>query len=189
MAIAFGQGPDSGVILPSERLLNAIRTWVPGVAQGYFPKSEGNAFGNKRILDALERTVPMNFPKETPLDDILKYVRQETQLGNWELPIYVDPVGLQEAERSLTSTVTLDLTGVPLKTTMHLILSQLGLGYSVRDGFLFVTSAVEVAPAYDYQDPYLTVGHCVMALLAAALGGLLAPFVSDIRRFPNGNEN
>ena len=56
------------------------------------------------------------------------------------IPIYVDPLGLQEAERSLNSTVTMDLEGVPLKTTLKLMLKQLGLAYTVKDGFLMVTS-------------------------------------------------
>ncbi len=56
------------------------------------------------------------------------------------IPIYVDPIGLQEAERSLNSTVQIDLEGVPLKTTLRLMLKQLGLAYTVKDGFLMITS-------------------------------------------------
>ena len=50
------------------------------------------------------------------------------------------PVGLQEAERSLNSTIQIDLDGIPLKTTLRLILKQLRLDYYVEDGSLVITS-------------------------------------------------
>jgi hypothetical protein len=40
----------------------------------------------------------------------------------------------------MTSPVTLDLEGVPLKTTLRLLLKQLGLTYTVKDGLLTITS-------------------------------------------------
>ena len=52
----------------------------------------------------------------------------------------MDPVGLQEAERSLNSTIQIDLEGVPLRRTLQLILTQLGLAYFVEDGILVITS-------------------------------------------------
>ena len=59
--------------------------------------------------------------------------------GN-SIPIYVDPIGLQEAERTMASTVLIDLEGVELKTNFCLRLKQLGLAYSIRDGLLQITS-------------------------------------------------
>ena len=40
----------------------------------------------------------------------------------------------------MTSVVTLDLEGVPLKTTLRLALKQLDLAYCVRDGVLIISS-------------------------------------------------
>ena len=49
------------------------------------------------------------------------------------IPIYVDPVGLQEAEKSMKSTVrNMDLEGVPLRRTLQLLLDQIDLAYFVR---------------------------------------------------------
>ena len=50
----------------------------------------------------------------------------------------------------------------------------------VGGGLLTITSAecddgVDPPPAH--QDPFLVVGHCLLALVAAGLGGLLAPRV------------
>ena len=36
--------------------------------------------------------------------------------------------------------VAIDLDGAPLKTTLRLLLKQLGLSYVVEDGFLFISS-------------------------------------------------
>ena len=69
-----------------------------------------------QVLAKLEEPISMSFARETPLDDVLKYIKQATTSPTYSgIPIYVDPVGLQEAERSLSSTITIDLEGVPLQ--------------------------------------------------------------------------
>jgi RNA polymerase sigma factor (sigma-70 family) len=97
---------------------------------------------SRRILATLEEPLAMNFPQETPLDNVLKYIKESTKSS--ELPngiaIYVDPIGLQEAEKSLNSTITMDLEGVPLRRTLQLALQQLGLVYRVFDGMLYITA-------------------------------------------------
>ena len=96
---------------------------------------------NEAVLTKLEEPISMSFANETPLEDVLKYIKQATvKPGQAPIPIYVDPVGLQQAERSLNSTVQLDLEGVPLKTSLRLILKQLGLAYCIRDGVLIISS-------------------------------------------------
>jgi hypothetical protein len=100
----------------------------------------------KVVMDALEKAISMAFPIETPLEDVLKYIKQATTNGERDsgISIYVDPLGLQEAEKSSTSTITIDLEGVPLKTTLRHLLRQLRLGYLVKKGVLHVTSIERV---------------------------------------------
>jgi RNA polymerase sigma factor (sigma-70 family) len=94
-----------------------------------------------KILEKLEEPISMSFATETALDDVLKYIKQATTTPKYSgIPIYVDPLGLQEAERSLNSTVTMDLEGIPLRRTLQLMLTQLGLAYFVEDGILVVTA-------------------------------------------------
>jgi hypothetical protein len=102
---------------------------------GEDPKSQA-------INAKLEEPVAMNFANETPLEDLLKHIKQATTHGSNDpgIPIYVDPIGLQEAEKTMTSTVQLDLDGVPLRRTLQLALKQLGLIYFVDDGILVITS-------------------------------------------------
>ena len=82
----------------------------------------------KAVLARLDETLSMSFADGSALGGILEYVKYETytpSLGG--IPIYVDPTALQAALVSLPlSTVSVDLEGVPLKTTLRLTLSQLG---------------------------------------------------------------
>jgi RNA polymerase sigma factor (sigma-70 family) len=106
----------------------------PGDQPGKDPKSLA-------ILAKLEEPLAMSFPNETPLEDVLKYIKAATQGTTGSgIPIYVDPLGLQEAEKTLTSPVQLDLEGIPLRRTLQLALQQLGLVYFVDDGLLVITS-------------------------------------------------
>jgi hypothetical protein len=99
----------------------------------------------------LQQEVPISFPDETPLRDILKAVYRATagkNKGGRSLLIHVDPVGLQEAEKSLDSAASIDLKHVPLCTTLGLLLKQLGLGFAVRDDGMLVISndSMDLAP-------------------------------------------
>ena len=96
---------------------------------------------NKLIEERLEKEVVMNFANETPLEDALKYIKESTKDAKGKtIPIYVDPIGIQEAEKTPQSTVKLDIEDVPLRTTLRLMLNQLELDYRVRDGMLYIAS-------------------------------------------------
>src|SRR5262249_41299247 len=51
---------------------------------------------NDVILKKLETPIPMNFANETPLDDVLKYIKTSLGKHDHPIPIYVDPIGLQQ---------------------------------------------------------------------------------------------
>jgi hypothetical protein len=96
----------------------------------------------KAVLAKLEQPIPMNFAFETPLDYVLKYIKRATTTATFSgIPIYLDPLGLKETHRSFDSTVAIDLEGVPLKTTLRLLLRQLDLSYIVKDGLLVIDSS------------------------------------------------
>jgi hypothetical protein len=98
-----------------------------------------------QILRALDEPISMSFANETPLDDVLKYIKAATTTPTFSgIPIYVDPAGLQQAGVSMSSGVTLDLEGVPLKTSLRLLLKQLRLTYTPAEGVVMITS--EKAP-------------------------------------------
>jgi hypothetical protein len=97
---------------------------------------------SQKIAVELGKVVPMSFPNETPLEDVIKYIRVATKSPNFSdgIPIYVDPLGLQEAYKTMASPVAFNLKDVPLRTSLKLMLKQLGLGYQVQDGLLMITS-------------------------------------------------
>jgi RNA polymerase sigma factor (sigma-70 family) len=97
---------------------------------------------SKAVMKKLDEPISVVFPHETPLEDVLKYIQSATSSkGDSGLPIYVDPRGLEDQKESLKSTVIINLEGIPLRTTLHLILKQLHLAYCVRDGVVIVSSA------------------------------------------------
>ena len=98
---------------------------------------------SQQIIARLGDLVPMKFMEERPLEDVIKHIRQATKSSDMPsgIPIYIDPIGLQEAEKTPKSTVRgIDLEGVPLRRTLQLALAQLDLGYFVVDGMLYITS-------------------------------------------------
>ena len=112
----------------------------------------------------------------------MKSIKDATREPDCEdIPIYLDPIGLSEADKTMDSTVSFDLEGVPLKTSLRLTLAQLDLTYNIRDGVLMITSE-ESAVKPVYQDPFLIAGHSLFALVAAGLGGFVAARVFGMRR-------
>jgi RNA polymerase sigma factor (sigma-70 family) len=117
---------------------------------------------SQRIIAKLNEPIPMKFYDETPLEDILNHIKKSTQGTGLPqgIPIYVDPIGLSEADKTLTNTVRyLDLDGVPLRRTLQLALAQLDLVYFVEDGILFITSKESadqpLPPARTLPSPFM----------------------------------
>jgi hypothetical protein len=182
MVLIFGRpaGQPPRAYLPTDRMLESLRRWLPPVPGS---ASERDA----QILEALARPIPMPFANETQLEDVLIDIQQRTATATYPgIPIHTDPVGFYQAERSLWSTVTIDLEGVPLRETLRLCLKQLGLCYEVRDGRLRITDEQE-QPEPGLEDPFLIVGHCLLALLAAGFGALAAPMVAEARVHPSSS--
>jgi hypothetical protein len=72
----------------------------------------------------------------------------------------------------LTSPVTLDLEGVPLKTTLRLLLKQLGLTYTVKDGLLTITSeSSEDQPTEIRVYPVADLAIIPLSLVGGGAGG------------------
>ena len=102
----------------------------------------------KAVLEKLDWPIAMPFGDETPLDDMLRYIRQATTTATFDgIPIVVDPLGLKQVDKSLKSTVLIDVEGVPLKTTIRLMLKQLDLAYIVEDGKLIISSSMRIQEA------------------------------------------
>ena len=83
----------------------------------------------REILIKLQERIDMVFRRDTPLDDVLKYITRTTKKkanrsNDPGIPFYVDPFGLAEAQKTLTSSVNIDVTGAPLKVTIPRVLAD-----------------------------------------------------------------
>ncbi len=101
----------------------------------------------KVILDRLEEKVDLTFDK-TSLEDVLKHIKKATSKGQdgKGIPIYVDALGLQEAEKTLTTPISFTAKGLPLRLSFERLLRSIDLTYVVKDGFLMVTSRSSEEP-------------------------------------------
>jgi hypothetical protein len=112
------------------------------------PLVDRDSPATKAILAKLEKPLSMNFATDTPLSDVMKYIKNATEDAVAGLPggipIYVDPIGLQDADKTMADTVMLQLEGVSLKLSLELLLKQVGLSYCAKHGFLFVSTAEKI---------------------------------------------
>ena len=184
LALTFGKS-DLFIVaphLPTEGMINSLlRPGGPPIAAGFpdFTTASYYRVKDQVIRKKLDELIPFHFPNETPLDDVLKYIRKATSDDHFPgIPIYVDPVGLQNAVRSLNSTVQIDIDAIPVRVGLRLCLKQLGLGFTVRDGYIMISDE-DSATIPVYEDPVQVVGHSLLALIAAGLGAVAALFVSD----------
>jgi hypothetical protein len=142
----------------------------------------------------LQKRIEMPFANETPLEDMLKYLQQATldqpageaakAAPQRPMQIYVDPLALQEAEKTMTSPIVLQLEGVPVATGLHLALKQLGLSYFVQKDGIVVIKAKDYGPS-DLEDPNLLILNTLAQLrtevaelraaLAVRMGGANRP--------------
>jgi hypothetical protein len=95
----------------------------------------------KLILARLEDKIDLKFEK-TSLEDVFKFIKSATRRGPDDrgILIYVDPVGLEEAEKTLASPVSFTAKGEPLRSSLDRLLKSVSLIYTVKDGFMMVTS-------------------------------------------------
>lgn len=105
-------------------------------------------FPSEGMVDALDRPIALNYPDGADLDSFLKTLKATTtknpkmpKIPNG-IPIYVDPIGLDEAEKSMGSPVARPPGADSLTLHEHLrrVLEPMGLYYTAKDGFVLITS-------------------------------------------------
>ena len=169
--------PEPKAPLVTAALLDRLKPFLGPVAGA----STGTIFDSwlarprdRLIFRALDKIIDVPFAQETPLTDVIKYIQKSTvdppDLPNG-IPIYVEPTGLLESEKTLQSPIAYNITGVPLKTSLRLILKQLDLYYKVRDGLLIIDYVGNQDSIESYA--FERVGHCLITLGLGVIGGAL----------------
>jgi hypothetical protein len=137
----MGGGTARTNMLAQREFQHRIEINVLAAALAEAEKDEAGPAKKGSVREILERPLTLAFANETPLRDVLQYIKVATaKSGGKPLSIYVDPRGLAQADASLDSKVTIDLDGIPLRMALRLLLKQLNLAYCVRDGVLIISS-------------------------------------------------
>ncbi len=96
----------------------------------------------KAIHDSLDREVVLKILNRTTFEEALKIVKEASKTPGIPdgIPIYVDPIGLQELKVSMDSPLEgiIPADEIPLSQYLDMVLEPLGLGYAVKDGILTV---------------------------------------------------
>jgi hypothetical protein len=103
----------------------------------------------------LQQPTTVAFSDGVTLADLAQFITETTKSPDDKakddgVSVYVDPVGLQEAEKTMDSKVTLSVKGVPLATSLHLMLAQLGLVYYVQKDGVLIIAPVSASGLEDY---------------------------------------
>jgi hypothetical protein len=107
---------------------------------------KGRATGH--LVEIMGRSLPMDWPEGTPLGEAVERIKVGTP-PSWGFPkgrpIVVDPDGLREAGRSLSSPVAAppDDPGaqpLSLRRKLRMILEPLGLAAEAKDGAIVITA-------------------------------------------------
>ena len=110
------------------------------------PKLHG---GEKAILKALKRTTALEFT-ETPLKDVLEF------LGDMHrIPLCIDSSALKEAGIDESTPITCNISGIPLRSALEMILDELRLKWTIHHDVLMITTSEKAeSDAYMYTKFY-----------------------------------
>jgi hypothetical protein len=159
------------------RVANVAEPLLRRVVSGYQPTSTSSAAANARVYQALGKRVPIRFPEDTRLEDVLQYIVEATSAPDGKkIPVYVHPrTASHEVNISGPEVGALDLEKVPLFRSLRLVLAQNDYTYHVAGGILHIADFDTTVRAD--HDAFFIVGHCLTALMAAGVGGLLGGWV------------
>jgi hypothetical protein len=181
MFLAFGPVVATG--LPTNHLLNAVLRRDGQKAPDEWSTDElAGDEASRRLVKALEAPISLHFPENTPLKTVLEPIRERIRGSLGRDPvIYVarSELGLAP-ERFGSFLVKIDRDNITMSEALRLCLAPLGLTYRVQSGYVRI-QANGYQPIPIENDPVMIAGHSLLAILAAAVGGVAAPIVS--RRF------
>jgi hypothetical protein len=168
--------------LPTNHLLNAIfRPGGPTTADKRLDDDLTNDAESQRVRRALHERIAVRFPKQTPLEVVLDHIKNAIQdtLGK-KLVLYANRESVKPVPWVLYgSVVTIDYADVPAEDALRLCLGQVGLRYRVQSGYVRILYDAYQPLPFE-EDPVMIAGHSLLALVAAALGGVGAPFVASV---------
>jgi hypothetical protein len=177
LILAFG--PAFATVLPTNHLLNAV--FRPGGPTKSEPTDDEFTTDeeSRRVKKALDEPISLHFPVNTPLKTVLNQVKNAIRptLGK---DVVIDAP--RHAFRPLPGEfdellVSIDCKNTPAKDALRLCLSPLGMTYRIQSGDVRI-SPDTYQPLPFEEDPVMIAGHSLLAWVAAAAGGVVAPIVA-----------
>ena len=98
-----------------------------------------------RIRQKLDMVINFDAADGATLETLLKGIKKLTTDATFPgIPIYVDPFGLSEANKTMSTKVGQDFKQQTIRSVLYFALRPLGLSYDVRDGFLMISSRTTI---------------------------------------------
>ncbi|MBI1310543.1 hypothetical protein GC176_04480 [bacterium] len=90
----------------------------------------------KRIQKSLSDKVSLHF-EDAPLMDVIRYIKTAAGIN-----VVIDTVALEEEGFTTNTPVTIDVDNIMVKSALNLMLQPMGLGYSIENEALNITSSI-----------------------------------------------
>lgn len=170
---------------PTNHLLNAVvRPGDPQSADEIVDDALTDDEESRKVQHALGRPISLHFREGTSLKVLLERIKAEGRATLGEpFRIYPTERGPLHREDLETLRVSIDCKNTSMRDALRVALGPLGMTYRVQSGYIRVyPDAYQPAP-FD-EDPVMIAGHSLIALIAAAFGGLAAPMVAGFLKRP-----
>ncbi len=180
LILAFG--PVCPAVLPTNHLLNAI-VRPGGPTTDDIPDEDLTSDEQSHwVQKALEEPITLHFPGPTSLKVVLDRIRDAARRALGKDP-FISAVWhngykyeIAELDHAM---VFIDRENIPAGKALQLCLAQLGWTYRVQSGGVRIfPDAYEPIPFE--KDPVMIAGHSLLALIAAAIGGVAAPIIAGL---------
>jgi len=109
------------------------------------PSPEEREARNVAIRAALARPIDLEFDRIS-IEDLIVHLRKVTSTPELpQLPIYVDPVGLSVADKTLLDASSIHSKGRPAGEALKDFLATFNLGYAIQHGWLVIDTRAAAA--------------------------------------------
>jgi hypothetical protein len=178
LILAFG--PAMTMTLPTNHFLNAVfRPGGPTTAGEQPDDQLTSDDDSQRVRRALQEPIALHFPEATSLKVVLEHIKNAARasLGK-NLVLYASSESptRMEVDKAM---VTIDRAKIPAEDGLRLCLVQVGLTFRVQSGYVRIMPDAYHPVPFE-EDPVMIAGHSLLALFAAALGAVGAPFVAGL---------
>jgi hypothetical protein len=178
LLLAFG--PVASGKLPTTHLLNAV--FCPEGPKGAIDVDDDPLTTDeesRRVRRALDEPVALEFPQGTALGVVLDRIKAALRKPLGKEPIIHTSRDDGDYNPQVFDrwVVSIDGENIPAKDALLVCLGQCGLRYRVQsDTIRIFPEAYRPIPFRD--DPVMILGHSILAIVAAAVGGVAGPIVA-----------